>query len=178
MQAAGRIAVGIIRKAHGIRGEASVESLTSSLDRFSELRSVTLVSPDEQEMREAEIESARPHVDRALVKFKGIDSPEDLRAIQNWTIEVPRSEARPLAEGEYFLHDLVGLTLVDREGARRGVVKDVYEGGGGILLSVDGPKGEFEVPFATDICTNIDLRSKKILVDLPQGIEDLDHVED
>ena len=67
-----RIAVGIIRKAHGVRGEASVEPWTSSVDRFHDLRSVTLVSPDESETRTAEIESFRPHTGRALVKFAGI----------------------------------------------------------------------------------------------------------
>ena len=173
-----RIAVGVIRKAHGVRGEASVEPWTQSLDRFSELRSVTLVSPDESETREIEIEAARPHAGRALVKFAGIESPEDLQALRGWTVEIPASDARKLDADEYFLHDLAGLTLVDRDGKERGVVKEAYEGGGGVLLSVEGPKGEFEVPFAAAICTSIDLAGKKIIVDLPDGIDDLAHVED
>ena len=173
-----RIAVGVIRKAHGLRGEASVESLTASLDRFAELKSVLLVSPDEETTRPAEIETSRPHGDRALVKFKGLDAPEQLREVQNWTIEIPLSDARSLDEGEYFLHDLVGLTLVDRDGRERGVVDEVHEGGGGLLLIVKGPRGEFEVPFAQEICTEIDLPGKRIVVELPEGIDDLDHVED
>ncbi len=173
-----RIAVGIIRKAHGVRGEASVEPWTSSLDRFNELRSVTLVSPDETETRTMEIEAVRAHVDRALIKFAGIESPDDLRDLQNWTIEIPQKEARKLEAGEYFLHDLVGLMLVDREGKQYGEVKDVYEGGGGMLLSVWGPKGEFEVPFAAEICTEIDLSGKRIVVALPKGLDDLGNVED
>jgi 16S rRNA processing protein RimM len=173
-----RVAVGIIRKAHGLRGEANVESWTDSLDRFQELRQVTLVSPDEATTRAAEIEASRAHGGRALLKFAGIDSPEQLRDLQNWTIEIPESEARKLDTGEYFLHDLVGLTLVDRDGTQRGVVKEAYEGGGGVLLNVEGPKGEFEVPFAAAICTEIDLTGKKIIVDLPEGIDDLANVED
>jgi 16S rRNA processing protein RimM len=173
-----RIAVGIIRKAHGVRGEASVEPWTSSVDRFHDLRSVTLVSPDESETRTAEIESFRPHTGRALVKFAGIDSPEELRQLRGWTIEIPQKDARKLEPDEYFLHDLVGLTLVDRDGKQYGEVKDAYEGGGGVLLSVAGPKGVFEVPFAAAICTEVDLAGKKIVVDLPKGIDDLTHVED
>jgi 16S rRNA processing protein RimM len=173
-----RIAVGIIRKAHGVRGEASVELWTDSAERFSELRSVTLVSPDESESREIEIERSRPHADRALVKFAGIESPEDLLSLRGWTIEIPASEARKLDEDEYFLHDLAGLTLVDAEGRTRGVVKEAYEGGGGVLLSVEGPKGDFEVPFAAAICTRVDLAAKQIIVDLPKGLDDLDTVED
>jgi len=172
------IAVGIIRKPHGVRGEASVESWTESLDRFSELKSVILVSPDEKDTRAASIESARPHGDRALVKFRGIETPEDIQSLQNWTIEIPKDQARQLGEGEFFLHDLVGLRLVDSDGRERGVVKEVYEGGGNLLLNVDGPKGEYEVPFAWEICTEIDLAEKKIVVNLPEGLDDLANVED
>ncbi len=172
------IAVGVIRKAHGVRGEASVESLTNSLDRFNELTKVTLVSPDESETREAEIESARAHRDRALLKFRGIETPEEIRDLQDWTIEIQDSEARELDEDEYFLHDLVGLRLVDNDGHDRGVVKEVVEGGGGLLLVVDGRSGEFDLPFAAEICTKIDVEGGTITVELPEGIDDLGHVED
>jgi len=172
------IAVGIIRKPHGIRGEASVELWTNSADRFRKLKAVTLVSPDESETRDLRIESSRAHADRVLIKFEGIESPDDLRGLQNWTIEIPASKARKLEKNEYFLHDLVGLTLFDRDGNERGVVNEVYEGGSGILLNVTGPKGEFDVPFAEEICTEINLKKKRIVVELPEGLDDLTNVED
>lgn len=171
----GRIAVGVIRKSHGIRGEASVEPWTDSADRFTELDNVTLVSPDESKTREMLIETARVHQGRALVKFSGIDSPEDVQTLQGWTIEIPEEEARELDEDEYFLHDLVGLTLFDANGNARGVVKDVLEGGGGLLLVVKRADGkEFEMPFAADLCTEINLAEKRMVVALPEGLEDLD----
>ena len=171
-----RITVGIIRKPHGIHGEASVEAWTASPERFTELKDVTLVSPDEARSRLARIETVRLHGDRALVKLAGVETPEDMKTIQGWTIEIPAAQARKLDAGEYFLHDLAGLTLVDRDGKSRGVVQEAYEGGGGILLSVDGPHGEYEVPFATEICTQIDLEGKRIIVDLPAGLDDLGNV--
>jgi 16S rRNA processing protein RimM len=174
-----RIAIGVIRKAHGVRGEASVELWTDSVDRFDGLESVTLVSPDESETREARIEAVREHQGRALVKFAGIEAPEDLRALQNWTVEIPEEQARELEDDEYFLHDLPGLTLVDAEGQERGVVVETYEGGGGILLKVRRADGrEFDLPFAADLCTNIDLEAKRMTVNLPAGLDDLDAVAD
>ena len=176
---ASRIAVGIIRKAHGVRGEASVEAWTDDLDRFAELRSVTLVSPDETKTRLTEIETYRVHAGRVLVKFGGIDSPEDVQLLQNWTVEIPEEQARELEEDEYFLHDLVGLTLIDAEGRERGLIVDVYEGGGGILFNVKRPDGkEFELPFAADLCTSVDLAQKRMTVSLPEGLDDLDAVEE
>jgi 16S rRNA processing protein RimM len=174
-----RIAVGIIRKAHGVRGEASVEPWTESAERFEELENVTLVSPDESQQREVSIEGSRVHTGRALVKFSGIDSPEDVQALQGWTIEIPEDQARELEEDEYFLHDLVGLTLVDANGTERGVVREVIEGGGGVLLVVQRSDGrQFELPFAADLCTEIDLDAKRMVVSLPEGLDDLDAVTD
>jgi 16S rRNA processing protein RimM len=172
-----RIAVGVIRKAHGIRGEASVEPWTDSPERFDELSTVTLVSPDGDETRAVEIESSRPHGERALVKFSGIDTPEALQLLQNWTIEIPEEDARSLEDDEYFIHDLIGLTLFDSEQRERGVVSDVLEGGGGLLLVVKRSDGKtFELPFAADLCTEIDLDAKRMVVALPEGLEDLDSV--
>ena len=174
-----RIAIGIIRKAHGVRGEASVEPWTDDLDRFEDVQAVTLVSPDDAKTRQTTIETFRIHAGRVLVKFAGIDSPEEVQLLHNWTLEIPEEEARELGEDEYYLHDLPGLTLVDAEGRERGVVVDVYEGGGGLLLNVKRPDGkEFELPFAADLCTEIDLQAKKIVVNLPEGLDDLDAVAD
>ena len=137
-----RIALGIIRKAHGVRGEASVEPWTDSFERFAEIRAVKLVSPDEQHVRDA-------------------------------TIEIPESEARAREADQYFLHELIGLRIVDASGSERGEVIDAYEGGGGVLLNVKRADGkEYEVPFAAAICTEIDIAGKKIVVQLPEGIDE------
>ena len=168
-----RIAVGVIRKAHGVRGEANVEPWTDSFERFEELSNVILVSPDESQTRQARIESAREHRDRALLKFADINSPEEIESLRQWTIEIPEREARSLEANEFFLHDLIGLRLVDADGRDRGETIDAYEGGGGVLLNVrraDG--GTYEVPFAESICTEIDLPGKRIVVDLPEGIDE------
>lgn len=167
-----RIALGVIRKAHGVRGEASVEPWTD-FDRFTEVRTVTLVSPDESETREVTIEAARLHADRALIKFSTIESPEEVADFRGWTIEIPESQARKLDADEYFLHDLVGMTLVDAAGNEQGTVSDAYEGGGGVLLEVTRGGRKFEVPFAAGICTDIDLAAKRITVALPEGIDEV-----
>ena len=168
-----RIAVGIIRKPHGVRGEASVEPWTNSPERFNDLDAVTLVAPDESSARAVTIESARTHAGRALVKFAGIGTPEEIAALRDWTIEIAESEARPLGDDEYFLHDLIGLTLVDAGGRERGRVVATEEGGGGVLLTVEQGKRRFDVPFAAEICTEIDLARKRIVVNLPEGIDEI-----
>jgi len=170
---AGRIAVGVIRKPHGVHGEASVEPWTDSVERFQELSRVTLVSPDESKTRDATIESVRIHGGRVLVKLDAIASPEDVRSFAAWTIEIPEADARKLDPDEYFLHDLTGLTLIDAEGRERGKVVSVEEGGSGILLVVQDGTKRYDVPFAAEICTKIDLAAKRIVVALPEGLDEV-----
>jgi 16S rRNA processing protein RimM len=167
-----RIALGAIRKPHGVRGEASVDPWTE-FERFGEVHDVTLVSPDESQTREVKIESTRAHGGRALIKFSGIETPEEMALLRDWTIEIPENQARKLDPDEYFLHDLIGLTLVDESGAERGRVVDAYEGGSGVLLEVERGPHKFDVPFASEICKTIDIPGKRIVVDLPEGLDEI-----
>ncbi|MFN2237799.1 MAG: tRNA (guanosine(37)-N1)-methyltransferase TrmD [Thermoanaerobaculia bacterium] len=168
------IAVGVVRRAHGVRGEISVELLTDTPERFDELDGAWLVSPDREQLRRVEIESVRHHKDRVLIKLEGVDAPEAVRPLQLWTLEVEPDQARELEEGEFFLHDLIGLAVVAPDGRRIGEVTDAGEGGGGILLAVRRPDGgTFDLPFASSICTRIDPAAGEIVVDLPGGLENL-----
>lgn len=173
------IAVGLVRRSHGVRGEMSVEPLTDTPERLTELEVLWLVSPDRSRTRRARVESARFHKDRALLKLEGIDSPEAVRGFQLWTLEIAPEEARELEENEYFLHDLVGMEVVAPDGRRIGTVSDAGEGGGGILLAVKRPGGgEFDLPFAASICREIDVKARRIVADLPEGLEDLGSAEE
>lgn len=173
------IAIGIIRKAHGVHGEASTESLTDSIERFDEIEHAFLVSPDDSEIMPVTIEAARAHAGRALLQFAEITSPEELRDYYNWTVEVHESNARELAEDEYFLHDLIGLEMVTPDGTSLGKVSEVNESGGGLLLTVKPERGKpFDVPFAADLCKEINLGERKIVAELPAGLTDLDALDD
>jgi tRNA (guanine37-N1)-methyltransferase len=172
-----RIAVGIIRKPHGVRGDASVEPWTADVSRFEDLTRVTLAAPHDRELRLAVIDGIRVHGSRLLLHFEGVDSPEEVGELRNWTIEIPASEARALEADEYYLHDLVGLELIDVDGVSRGVVTVADEAGSGVLLTVRRPDGHtYDVPFAASICTEIDITNRRMRVDLPEGIEDLDAI--
>lgn len=172
------IAVGVVRRAHGVHGEISVELLTDTPERFDDLEGAWLVSPDREELRRVEIESVRHHKDRVLLKLEGVDAPEAVRPLQLWTLEVEPDQARELEEGEFFLHDLIGLAVVAPNGRRIGEVTDAGEGGGGVLLAVRRPDGgTFDLPFASSICTRIDPAAGEIVADLPGGLENLGSAE-
>ncbi|MBW3563256.1 MAG: tRNA (guanosine(37)-N1)-methyltransferase TrmD [Acidobacteria bacterium] len=167
------VAIGVIRKPHGVRGEASVESWTDDPERYTNLRRVILLSPDRTERLDLEVISARSHAGRELVLFSGIETPERIDELRGWTLEIPQDERRELDEGEYWIDELVGLEMVDTGNETLGRVVAVGEGGGGLLLTVRRPEGEtFDVPFVGALLPVIDPAEGRIVADLPEGLID------
>lgn len=143
--------IGIIRGSFGLSGKLKVESTSGEYGHFFKLTDVTLRKGEKR--FQTAIESAEIGTSCLFLKLKGIDSPEEAKAFSSWEIEVPRSMACPLNEGEYYAEDLKGCTLVyygaKGEHAGRtneaglsdrpmiaGVVTGVLEGGAGDLLEV------------------------------------------
>jgi tRNA (guanine37-N1)-methyltransferase len=172
------IAIGIIRRPHGVRGEASVEPWTDDPSRFETLSRLFLVSPDDEEIVELPIASVRRHGDRVLLGLAGIETPERVRDFQGWTVEIPETERLETGENEYYLYELEGLTVVDPAGETIGEVLEAVEGGGGFLLVVRDAAGRsFDVPLVRDICVEIDIEGGRIVAELPEGLHDLDSAE-
>jgi 16S rRNA processing protein RimM len=75
---------------------------------------------------------------------------------------------------EYYQSDLIETAVVDVSGRSLGVVEDLQELGGQALLVVKQPGGEeLLIPFTHAICKVVDVEGKRITVDLPEGLEDL-----
>ena len=104
------------------------------------------------------IEQVFNHSSELLVKFKGIDSPEDARFISGWDILVPREQASKLGKGEVYIADLLGMKLV-YENEEVGEVVATIEGAQALLLEVlalDGKK--YLVPYMKGIyVSDVDL---------------------
>ena len=172
------IFVGIVRKPHGVAGEASVEPWTDDPASLADIERAWLVSPGEDQVVLVNIASIRAHQNRLLIRFAEIDSPESMAGFKNWLLGVRPAEARALEKGEYYLHDLEGLEIVDIDGNVLGRVDLASEGGGGTLLTVRRADGTtFDVPFVREFCREIDPHSGRIVVALPTGMANLDEAE-
>jgi 16S rRNA processing protein RimM len=87
-------------------------------------------------------------------------------------IQIPASERRSLAPGKVYLSDLIGCAVIEN-GFVLGTVKSVEHTGAAPLLNVGVGDGELLIPFAEEICTNIDLQQRQIQVQLPEGLKEL-----
>jgi 16S rRNA processing protein RimM len=166
----GWVTVAVLGKTRGTRGEIAAVPLSGKPDRFRNLREVLLYSASGA-LQPVEVESSWFH-DRALIlKFRGIDSISDAEPLSGAEVRVPRSERVPLDPGEFFQSDLIGCEVVDRRtGDSLGSVSAWRDAGGSGLLELDNG---LLIPFARAICVEIDPARRRIGVELPEGLKDV-----
>ena len=155
------LATGVVRAPHGVKGFVRVKPYSDDFKHFFSLKEVTLQR--EGKSRQVEIEQVQNHSGELLVKFKGIDTPEDARFISGWDILVPRQQASKLGKGEVYIADLPGMKLV-YENEEVGEVVSTMEGAQALLLEVlalDGKK--YLVPYMKNIfVSDVDLEKGTI----------------
>lgn len=163
----------VLRRARGLRGELFAQSLGSHPDRFVVGLPVVLVSPDKAEEKPAEVEHSWTHNGRLVLKFRGVSSRTDAEVIEGWEVRIP-SEARPPApEGQHYLSDLIGCEVFTPEGRLLGPVVAWQDNGGPALLEVASGSNEILIPLVPEICIEVDAAGRRIIAELPEGLEDL-----
>jgi 16S rRNA processing protein RimM len=167
--------VGRVRKAHGIHGELVVEPLTNTPDAvFASGRRVfagTVHGDPSPDRRELVVEESRPFKGGWIVAFTGIVDRNEAELWRERYLFAPVSELEPVGEGEVYLHDLFGLSVV-RAGSLEpvGEVTDIYELPQGVMLDVRRPTGSVLIPFRGEVVTRVDLTARRLEIDPPEGL--------
>lgn len=168
------VTIGRLVKPHGIKGEVAVFPLTAHLERFAAGRRAFLSStPEGEDAVPVRIESSRSHAGRVLLKLDRVESRTVAEQTVGRYLVIPRVDAEEAREeGEFFLHALVGRSVVTADGRRLGDVTDVLEPAGGALLEIaaaDGPRRL--LPFVSEFVREV--RAKEIVVEPPEGWEEI-----
>ena len=119
--------VGVISRTHGIRGEVKVFPTTDDPGRFKKLKHVILDTGKEN--RILEIEQVKFFKQFAILKFKGIDTLDEVEKYRKKSLYVTRENAVRLKKDEYFIADLIGLKVLSETGEELGELEDVIETG-------------------------------------------------
>ena len=164
------VAVALVVRTRGLRGEVIAELLTDFPERFDGLEQLIAVSPGGQ--RETfKLEAHWFQKGRVVLKFAGVDSIEEAEALVGRELAVPESERVPLEDDEFYDWELQGCEVRTVEGEQLGRVTEVLRTGGVELLAVEGERGrEYLIPLAEEICVEIDVARKTITVDAPEGL--------
>jgi 16S rRNA processing protein RimM len=161
---AGFVAVGRVVAPRGLVGELKVEPLTDFADRFARHETVWVRG------RRLVVADARWHRKDLLLRVEGIDKPEEAEELRGCLLEVPESQLRPLAEGEFYRFQVVGLRVYDREGRALGEVAEVLPTGGNDVYVVRGALGELLVPAIDEVVKEVDVGRGRMVVELMEGM--------
>jgi len=171
------ILVGLVARAHGLRGEVVVESLSDAPGRFAPGNTFAAALPS-GESRTIRIAASRPFQARWLVHFEGIASREDAEALHGAELSIRREEVAPLPPGRYYRFELLGLEAILPDGRRLGVVEDVFSTGANDVLTVRGDRGEILVPMLDSVVRSVDRDAGRIVLDPPPGLPGLEALEE
>ena len=162
--------VGIVGPPFGLKGFMKVRSLSGETAHLLALDSVTL--RHQGRVKAFLVEAAEERGNALLMKFQGVNTPEEAKALQGGEIIVPRSEGAALGAGEYYVEDLRGIAIQGKDGKPLGIVLDVLEGGGGCLLEVELPGGAARlIPFRSEFLGDIDLEARSVVLLAPWILE-------
>jgi len=165
-----------VDRPRGLRGEVLVTLHTDDPSRLDEIGDVEIVERSGRR-RPARLEGWKHRGERAVLKLTGVDTVEGARALAGAEIRIPREASRQVPpEGRYFAWQLEGLQVVTASGEVLGRVARVLCPAGQTLLEVRSARGEFLVPGVPQICTEVDVEGGRIVVDLPEGLVDLNAV--
>ena len=119
--------VGVITGTHGLKGEVKVFPTTDDKERFLDLEEVLLDTGDE--LLELKVEYCKFFKKFVFVKFEGLDDINEVEKYKRCPLLVTRDNAVELEEDEYFVADLLGLTIIDDSGVTIGKLENVIETG-------------------------------------------------
>ncbi len=122
------------------------------------------------------MESFRPCKDFYILKLRGIDTLEQALELVGQEILLPEDELQTLEEDSYYFFQVVGCSVVTKGGEKIGIVRDLWSIPENDLLVVKKGKKEILIPFSRSICLEVNLERKEILVDLPEGLSDLNEI--
>ena len=160
-------------KPQGRHGEVAADILTDFPERFAERRRVFALD-ESGERRELRVEDFWPHKQRLVLKFEGMETIGDAEALVGCEIQIPREQRAALEEGAAYVGDLVGCEVL-AGGQMIGTVADVQFGAGEArLLVVRSGNREFLIPLAAAYLPRMDTAAKRIEMELPEGMLELD----
>ncbi|CAM5252556.1 ribosome maturation factor RimM [Streptomyces tanashiensis] len=167
-----QLVVARVGRAHGIKGEVTVEVRTDEPELRLGPGAVLLTDP--ASAGPLTIETGRVHSGRLLLRFEGVRDRTAAEALRNILLiaEVDPTEM-PEEEDEYYDHQLIDLDVVLTDGTEIGRITEISHLPSQDLFIVERPDGtELMIPFVEEIVTEIDLEEQRAVIDPPPGLID------
>ncbi|MFQ6081759.1 MAG: ribosome maturation factor RimM [Candidatus Aminicenantia bacterium] len=168
------ITIGQIVSLQGNKGEVKVRVYSEETQNLTRFKTVQLESRGKEETKE--IEGIRPGRNCIIVKFKGVDTRDQAYELIGSQIKRGEEHFHPLEKNTYYIFQLISCSVWDKKDSYVGKVKDVLSIGENELLVIEGEKEEILIPFVKSICLEVILKEKKIIIDPPDGLLNLNEI--
>jgi 16S rRNA processing protein RimM len=165
------ILVGQMIAAHGIKGEVKIKSFTEdplALGNYG-------IVQDEKGEKKFSLKIIGEHKGAIIVRIKDVNDRNTAEALvrTKTKLYVTRGQLPPPPKGRFYIHDLKGFTAVDEAGAIIATLTDIHNYGAGDILVFQPAQGkEFMLPFAEPFAATPDIKTRTILVRVPEGWRD------
>jgi 16S rRNA processing protein RimM len=161
------LAVGKLRRPHGVHGEIIMDVLTDFPERLKPGKQLVVGA----HRIPVQIHTVRGHDRAILIAFTGYDTPEKAGEFRNQILYTTAANQPPLAEGEFYHHELIGLQVVDDQDAPLGELREIMETGANDVYIVRLENGaEILLPAIDEVILEINLEKKVMRVHVLPGL--------
>jgi 16S rRNA processing protein RimM len=161
--------IGEVVAPFGIRGQVKVKSYTDNVDHLSRRIRTVYLGPKRQSYPLKGVIEHKPGL--LILSLGGVTKREQAEDMRRFEVAILEHEAAPLDEGEYFIHQLYGLTVLDEDGSEIGKVREVLETGASEVLVVTRPgQPDGLIPMIHDVVRELDIAGGRIVVHLLEGL--------
>ena len=163
------VQVGRVVGVHGVKGEIKA-LLYGSLPDFRWTAVYLTGAGMEIGGRPFRVLNARSHKNILIFALEGCEDRDAAVTLVGMEVSVRKVELPEPAEDEYYHHDLIGMEVTSEDGRKLGRITDIISTGSNDVFQVDGPFGEVLIPVIEDTAVAIDLKNKKVVVRLLEGL--------
>ena len=163
------LVVGFLRRAHGVHGEIILDLHTDFPERLQSGKKLFIG----EERKPMTLSGSRPHAKGMLLKFKGIETPEDAGQLRNQWVYVKATDVPSLPEGKMYQHELFGFVVEDESGKSLGELVEIIETGANDVYVVRSESGkEILLPAIPSVILEVDSTQRVMRVHLLEGLVD------
>lgn len=163
--------VGAIANTHGIAGEVKVFPMTDDIRRFKQLKEVYLDTGRERLL--LHVASCKFVKNQPVLKFKEFSNINEVEKYKRCGLFITRDQAVPLGKDEYFIADLIGLSVIREDGETLGELTDVLQTGANDVYEVTMENGkQVLLPVIRECIKKVDLEKRQVTVHVMKGLLD------
>ncbi len=161
--------IGQIVNTNGLKGNLKVKPLTDDITRFNLLETVYIQLG--KKLVEFKVQDVKYIKNMVLLKLEGINDINEAEKYKNFYIKIKRDDAVELEDDSYFIVDIIGSEVYTDESELLGKVVDVFSTGSNDVYTIKNSEGkEILLPAIQDVIKDVDIKNKKIIVHLMEGL--------